>query len=134
MEERSTDISVSVLETEKPLAVPAEVKSPVQAAEAGFQREEWLLSQDPAAYTLQLIGLRDERTAQEFIKRHKLVEQAAYFKTELNSKPWYSVVHGVYEDRKAAVKAAAGLSGTVGRSDAWPRSIGSVQQLIKGRK
>lgn len=134
VEERSTDISVSVLESEKPQAVQTEVQSPVQAEEAGFYRDEWLLSRDPAAYTLQLIGLRDERAAQEFIKRHKLTEQAAYFKTELGGKPWYSVVHGVYADRKAAVKAGAELPGAVRRSDVWPRSLASVQQLIKGRK
>lgn len=133
VEARSADTSVSVPTVAKPPVVQSEVQSPVQAKEEGFHRDAWLLSRDPAAYTLQLIGLRDEQAAQAFIKHHKLTRQAAYFKTELGGKPWFSVVHGVYVDRNTAVKAVAGLPGAVRRNDVWPRPLGSVQQLIKGR-
>ncbi len=101
---------------------------------AGVQSESWLLRQKPTAYTLQLIGVRGEQAVKQFIQKNGLRGEVAYFRTQRDGRPWFSVVYGIYPDRAAALAARHRLPGGQGRSDAWPRTLGSIQQLIRSQK
>ncbi len=113
---------------------PPQPERPASAPvkENGMRREAWLLKQEPDAYTLQLIGLGDERAVNGFIERHRLSPDVAYFRSNRDGAPWYSVLYGLYPNRDAAVAARATLPAKVGRG-VWPRSLGSVQQAIRGK-
>ena len=95
-----------------------------------MRREAWLLKQEPDAYTLQLIGLGDERAVNGFIERHRLSSDVAYFRSNRDGAPWYSVLYGLYPNRDAATTAQATLPAKVGRG-VWLRTLGSVQQAIR---
>jgi len=103
---------------------------PVPVKKSGMRREAWLLGQEPGAYTLQLIGLGDEKAVARFIERHRLSSDVAYFRSYRDGAPWYSVLYGLYPNRDAAVAARATLPAKVGRG-VWPRTLGSVQQAIR---
>ncbi len=116
--------------TAKNAAPKSTSRAPVEVA-GGVRGEPWLLRQKPAGYTLQLIGLRDEQAVKQFIERNGLRKDVAYFRTLRDNRAWFSVVYGVYPDRSAALAARRTLPGRLGRGDAWPRTLGSIQQLIK---
>jgi len=114
--------SVKLAKISKP--IPAPVK------EAGLKGREWFNRQKPTRYTLQLLGVQEELAAKQFIRRHGIATEAAYFKTLRNGKPWYSVVYGVYSGRDAAVEAKKALPAALKSGAGWPRSFGSIQQVI----
>ncbi len=92
---------------------------------------EWLLKQNPSAYTLQILGVSDEKAALKFIGQRKFKARVVYYRVLRNGKPWYSVLHGIYPNRQAAVSALAGLPSALRRIGAWPRSLESVQSELK---
>lgn len=117
---------------EKPAAETRKAPAPRKTGESA-RREAWLLSRKPTAYTLQLIGLRDEPAIREFIKRHGLEGKAAYFKTSRGGRPWFPLLYGIYPDRKAAIAARSRLPRKLRRPDIWVRSLESVQTEIRAR-
>ncbi len=108
-------------------------KAEVAVAEAGaadILGDDWLARQEPDDYTLQLVGVRNEEAAKRFIRRHGLTGSVAYFKTLRKGETWYSVVHGVYPSREAALEGRSRLPDPLNKRDAWPRSFASVQSAI----
>jgi DamX protein len=96
-------------------------------------REAWLLKQRPASYTIQLVGLQEEKGVSDFLRRQSLVGPVAYYRTVRSGKPWYPVLHGVYSDRKNAIQARDKLPKKLRKSGVWLRTMGSVQKEIRGR-
>ncbi|WP_275098177.1 AAA family ATPase [Sedimenticola hydrogenitrophicus] len=92
--------------------------------------ERWILTQSPVAYTLQLVGVRDEPAARRFIEQHRLRGDVAYFKTIRSGRPWYSVIQGVYGDRSSALKSRETLPPALRNSGVWPRTFASVQAAM----
>ncbi len=119
-----------LVETSRPEATVRDVLPPVQVKEAGVKGRTWLSRQKSNRYTLQLIGVQEEYAAKQFIRQHGIRDEAAYFKTQRDGKPWFSVVYGVYSGREAAVKAKKKLPSSLKNTASWPRSFGSIQQAI----
>jgi len=104
--------------------------APVKEARVKVRGTAWFKKQKPERYTLQLIGVQEERAAKQFIKNYKIGAEAAYFTTLRNGKPWYSVVYGVYSGRDAAVLAKKKLPTNLKDGAGWPRSFGSIQEAL----
>ena len=104
---------------------------PSSAVNADIGREAWLLAQNPSAYTLQLIGVREENAAAGFIRSHGLQGPVAYFRSLREGRAWFSVVYGVFPDREAAVAGRTKLPSALREAGVWPRSLASVQQAIR---
>ncbi|MFC1684886.1 SPOR domain-containing protein, partial [Pseudomonadota bacterium] len=100
-------------------------------ADSKLKREPWLRRQNPASYTLQLVGLGEESAVIAFVKRHKLEGQVAYFERRHQGKPWFPVLYGVFPDRKAAIDARSRLPSGLGRAGVWPRTFASIQKEIE---
>ena len=96
-------------------------------------REDWLLKQKAASYTIQLVGLQEEGAIPGFIRRYPLPGPVAYYRTLRNGKPWFPVLHGVYPDRKMANEALERFPEMLRKSGVWLRTIGSVQKEISAR-
>lgn len=108
-----------------------EQESPVEAVvEAGVKDEKWILTRNPGAYTLQLLGVRNEASAKRFIKQHRLKGDVSYFKTIRSGQPWFAVIYGVYPDRAAALRGQETLPSELRKNDAWPRTYASIQALV----
>ncbi len=104
---------------------PSKIRSQLTA------REQWLLSLNPSHYTLQLLGVREEKAAQQFIAKYPSLKEIVYYQTRHKNKPWFVVVYGNFPDRGKAAKAIAGLPETIRKSKPWPRPIKQIQQEIK---
>jgi DamX protein len=98
-----------------------------------FYREAWLLKQKPSSYTIQLVGLQDEKGIAGFISRHSVDGPVAYYRTLRNGKPWFPVLYGAYSTRGRAVAARDKLPKSLINSGVWLRSLGSVQKDIRAR-
>jgi len=101
------------------------------AADSKLKREPWLRRQNPASYTLQLVGLGEESAVIAFVRRHRLEGQVAYFERRHLGKPWFPVLYGVFPDRKAAIDARSRLPSGMVRAGVWPRTFASIQKEIE---
>jgi type II secretory pathway predicted ATPase ExeA len=96
-----------------------------------IHRESWLLAQNQSHYTIQLIGLQNEKSVYKFVNKHKLFNQVAYYKTLYHNKDWYPLLYGVYPTRKEASSAMRKLPKEFRKFSPWIRSFSSIQQIIK---
>jgi len=96
-----------------------------------IHRESWLLAQNPSYYTIQLIGLQNEKSIYKFVKKYKLFNQVASYKTLYSKKDWYPLLYGVYHSRKEASSAMKKLPQEFRKLSPWIRSFSSIQQIIK---
>jgi len=143
----SPKVSPPELEKEAPVAVPKETVvpqdpvtetapteppqiAPEPSSQDGVFGEDWLRAQRPQDYTLQLVGARDRAAIRAFITRHNVQPPSAVFQRELNGKPWFSLVSGVFPDRDAAIAARARLKPPLNGSGVWPRSYASIQEQL----
>lgn len=92
---------------------------------------EWIRAQPRTAFTIQVLGLAQERGVQDFLARHALGREAAWFRTERNGADWFVAIAGSYPNAEAARSAIASLPAEVRRNQPWIRSFGSVQDAIR---
>jgi len=97
----------------------------------GIHRESWLLAQNPSYYTIQLVGLQNEKSINKFVKKYKLFNRVAYYKTLYRKKDWYPLLYGAYPTRKEASSAMKTLPQEFRKFSPWIRSFSSIQQIIK---
>ncbi len=102
--------------------------------EKGIYRESWILAQKPSHYTIQILGVRNEKSVIKFVEKHRLWNQAAYFKTDYKGKNWFSLLYGIYSTRKEALSAKEELPEEIHKSLPWIRKISSVHDAIKKNK
>lgn len=95
---------------------------------------EWVLTQEPGRFTLQLFGSHEQKNAEDFIRTHKLVGTGHYFKTELQGGDWYSVVYGVYPDQAAAAAAIKTLPASLSKITPWVRRFDDIQASINASR
>ncbi len=103
-----------------------------KAAARQIHREQWLLSQDAESYTIQIIGVSNEKSMLDFINKNKLLKQneIAYYESTFNGKPWYQALFGLYPTKQAARRAADKLPENIRRVGPWIRRLSAVQQAI----
>ncbi|HEX7048551.1 MAG TPA: SPOR domain-containing protein [Gammaproteobacteria bacterium] len=99
----------------------------------GPRADAWILSRPDQYYTVQLMAVRSESEARDFIEEHDLGDTAAYFRTQRDGEDWYSIILGEYSSRAAANAAAAALSPEIRAGKPWIRSFESVQNSIRKR-
>ena len=94
------------------------------------QANDWVLSQEPGKFTLQLFGSHEQKNAETFIQRHRLGKQANVFVSERKGKDWFSVVYGVYPDQAAARAASVTLAASLKKIKPWVRRFDDIQASI----
>lgn len=103
-------------------------------ATAGFKQNrqaDWIKSQSPNHYTVQLFGTHEEKNAVAFIQQHKLAGQAKYFASGHRGKTIYSVIYGAYPDKAAAEAATRKLPATLRGIKPWIRRFADVQASVQ---
>ena len=93
------------------------------------QRHNWLLAQNPDAYTLQIAGSSQEGDIRRALKKFSLTDPSAVFSASRKGKPWFGLVTGVYSDFASANQARAALPEELMRG-AWVRRLRAVQSEI----
>lgn len=104
--------------------VPAKAPEPVAAT-------DWLQSQNPQHFTLQLMALLDESQVRQFVKGHKLQGQSEIFFITRKGNRLAALVYGSYPDRAAADEAARSLPKGWGIKEPWVRTFASVLDETK---
>ena len=95
------------------------------ATTAPYSRE-WVLTQDPNSYVIQLLGVRDRGSALRFIQAHDLQSNGAVIELIHEGAPWYVLVFGHYPDRDAALAAIKDLAPALARLNPWARPVLSL--------
>jgi len=106
-----------------------------KTAVSEVHREKWLLAQDTATYTIQIVGVSNETSLLDFIKRNQMLNQneMAYYESTFKGKPWYQLLYGIYPTRQEAQLAADNLPEIIRRAEPWIRKISAVQKAIQDR-
>lgn len=109
----------------QPAAGPRETGAPASAAENG---DDWITSQPPENYTLQVMALTKEETAQAIIRRHRELEpRLTYFKAKPaqgRGREKYLLLYGSFDSKKAALEARKALPPDFQK--AYPRQFAAV--------
>lgn len=97
--------------------------------------ELWLMSQNPMAYTVHVMGSASERAIVAFINEHNLADQTTYYRSiRRDGSSWYSLLYGSYIEKSAAIEAAQQLGVTLGIEQPWIKRFQSVQNEIESSK
>lgn len=123
--EMRSDASVPALDRVEAVALqPLASTSPEAVVDA--RGPDWILEQDPAGFTTQIIAGLDLDALQAFAQSVGLAEQVAWYRTQRNGSDWYALVTGAHADMAAARDAVAGLPAPVQGNQPWVRSFASV--------
>jgi DamX protein len=133
--EKSVDVAKA---SESPRAPEPAVESQAPAAEATDERqilyrEDWLLSQRSTDFTIQIMGVRNEKRIFDFIDRNQALNRAgiAYYKTSYKGKDWYPLLFGVYPTKDEANSAIRKLPPDLQKASPWIRKMSSIQRAIR---
>lgn len=118
---------------EKPVPAPAARTASSNAvsselAALGIKDSAWLRQQNPANWTLQILGARDTITLLKFAREHHLGEDSAWYETTLGGKPWYVMVHRSYANADTARKGLTALPPDLQRAQPWVKSLAAIQK------
>jgi DamX protein len=120
----------------KPIPSPSAAAGPPAAASmpaGALHREKWLLSQNPMHYTIQILGVRNEKTLREFVRQNHLEKQRklAFYRGTYKGKDWYRLLYGIFTTQQEARLTTRGLPAQVQRTSPWVRRLSSVQRDIR---
>ena len=91
------------------------------------------MNQNPAYFTLQILGVRKEKSIFKFVSKYNLDNKFAYFHTYFKNKDWYPLLYGIYPSYKEASREIKRLPKEIRMYSPWVRQISSVQRAIKNR-
>ena len=114
-------------------ATATQSKPPASGKKTNLRREAWLLAQNPAGYTIQLLGVRNEQSLLAFAADHRLdsTGQAAYYRSRFRGGIWFPLVYGAYPTVDAARRAIAGLPQQIRKTSPWIRKMSAVHAEIR---
>jgi len=121
--------------SDKPVTKPQPVaEPPIQPPAKPVAKpavKSWLAQQDPAHFTLQIMGSR-KRDAVALVQRaHKIEQNSVIVRTTLKRADWFVLVYNSYPDKDTARAAAAKLPRALRITRPWPRKISDIQALDK---
>lgn len=94
------------------------------------RQNDWLLTQDPTHFTLQLVAGNNIETIRRFIREHRLKANLALYQTTRLDKPWFGLVYGIYPNKQAAIDARGRLPEPLRRLKPWARDLGGIQKAL----
>lgn len=102
---------------------PAEVENAVGT-------ESWISRQRANNFTIQLIAASNVDTIKAFMRQHGITEEGAYFESQLQGRPWFSLVYGSYESVEAARRALDRLPASLKGASPWIRQFRDIHRII----
>ncbi len=96
-----------------------------------IRQEHWILQQNPKEYTLQLLATINETSLIDFIKKHNIQAEVAYYRSKKSGKTWYSLVYGTYNTYSLAQQTVQELPPKLKKLKPWVRNFSQIQKRIK---
>lgn len=126
-----TEEPEEVIETEHTSDLASRAAEPGDSA-LPVRDEAWILAQDPAHYTIQVMALSSTARLLEQIDGYEGLAPFGIYRLENDGRPLFVLVQGVYEDVEAARAARDVFPRQVQRpSQVWIRRFERVQRLIR---
>lgn len=124
----------------EPAKVFAKTKSEVSVAssdvkltQAFSDQEKTILGWDGSEYTLQLVGLSNEKAAHDFIAAQPNKKDLLLFKSLRQGKDWFVVVMGHFASSAKARQIIESLPESQKKASPWPREVKVIQKEIRQR-
>ncbi len=132
VESKSASVPEEVSDSET-ASITEEIPEKEMIRGKSVYREKWLLSQNASHYTIQILGVHDERRLVHFIEKDLTATQTnlAYYQTRHKGKEWYPLLYGVYGSQKEASSAMQQLPPRIQEASPWIRRLSSVQKAIQ---
>lgn len=92
---------------------------------------EWLLKQNPDAFTIQVVASANKENIFAFAKNNLTGKQSAFYQKSANEKQWYVLVYGVFPTRENALAEIKALPQNIQKNKPYPIQIKSIQQAIR---
>lgn len=97
------------------------------------EQEKTILAWSPSEFTLQLVGLSNEKAARNFIASQSNKKDLLLFRSKRAGKDWFVVVTGRFSSSAKARQAVQNLPPSQSNASPWPREVQVIQQEIKKR-
>ena len=111
--------SNSIKPTQKTMAVKLSV-SP----------EEWVATQNPKYYTLQLASSTNQQLIDKYYRENELEGHAGYYRSKREGEEWYALVYGAYPSVQDAKDAIETLPQDLKKWSPWVRNIKSIHRIM----
>jgi DamX protein len=96
---------------------------------SGVHDADWLMQQDPDAYTLQVVALSQPGAVAKFIERLPAGDELATFRSRKGTANLYPLLYGIYPSLAAAKTVGDRWPPALGKP--YPRQLKSIQQEIR---
>ncbi|MCF6323093.1 MAG: outer membrane protein assembly factor BamD [Gammaproteobacteria bacterium] len=113
-----------------PALVPTPTSTNQMASSKTIRDTDWLMSQGPQLFTIQLLGTENEALLRQQIKNGGLTSKVAYYKKNRDDIAWFSLIYGSYTSRDAALTASQSLPASLRKNKPWIRKIGDIQASL----
>jgi hypothetical protein len=100
----------------------------ITRAERSADAGDWIAQQPGGNFTIQLIAASNPETVKAFMRKHNIVSEAAYFESQFQGQPWFSLVYGSYESLSAATRALRDLPPSFKYASPWIRQFQDIHQ------
>ncbi len=105
----------------------------MSASAAASTQEQTLLGWPAGNYTIQLLGVSNEKAARDYMAAQPNKTDLLMFKSRRQGRDWFVVVTGRYASSALARQAIASLPVAQREAGPWPREVGAIQQEIRSR-
>jgi len=95
--------------------------------------EKWIMDQPKMNYSIQLIATGNKSALMQFITENNLSSSAKYYKSQRNSKDWYTLIQGSYDSHDTARKAIKELTPGLQDLKPWIKSFEDIQETLSDR-
>lgn len=99
------------------------IENNVSIRHSRFRDDKWVSTQQKGAFTIQVLGSRNEQTAIKYIEAERSSKELIYIESLYKEKPWFVVVFGVYPNKAAARAKMNNLPLSVKKQEPWIRSL-----------
>jgi len=113
------------------LILPQHQQTTVQPTASTRLKSDWILSQTPSHYTIQVIALRSLAKLHSLIQGYAYLAPFATYTVELKGRPLHVLVQGVYLDVESARQARDDFPRAINRpARVWIRKFSKIQEII----
>ena len=106
-------------------------KLPPAAQSVNQRGAQWILSQRPDSYTLQIGSVTSEQEMLKFLHNAGIEADATYIEVEINGVKRYNAFYGVYDNYAAANAAVADPPINLRGVKPWIRNFGVLQKMLQ---
>lgn len=126
----SAATQASVATKPEPVAAKQPASKPAQQT-GGSTQERNILSWKPSEYTIQLVGVSNQKAALDFIAAQPNKSELLLFKSKRAGKDWFVVITGRFANSAQARQAIKTLPAAQRDAGPWPRDAKTIQAEIK---